>query len=40
MQLDGYEIMQNDLLCEDWEVPDFSVFKIVAGLKEMEIIKY
>jgi hypothetical protein len=40
MQLDGCEIIQNNELCEHWEVGDkWNEFEIITGLKDMEIIK-
>jgi len=40
MQLGGYKIIQNDNLCEHWEVSDdWKNFEIVTGLKDMELIK-
>lgn len=39
MQLDGCDIIQNNQLCEDWEVSSIYEFEIVTGLKDLEIIK-
>lgn len=40
IQIGGYEIIQNNNLCEHWEVKDrWAEFEIVTGMKDMEIIK-
>jgi hypothetical protein len=40
MQLEGYVIIQNNNLCEEWEVKDkWKNFEIVTGLKNMDEIK-
>ena len=39
MQLGGYEIIQNHKLCEEWEIPNWSEFEIVTGLKDIEKIR-
>ena len=40
IQLGGFEIIQNEQLCEHWEVKDYwNKFEIVTGLKDIEIIK-
>lgn len=39
MQLGGYQIIQNQKLCEHWEVKeDWDKFEIVTGMKDMNII--
>jgi hypothetical protein len=39
MQLGGYSIIQNEYLCEHWEVKDdWSKFEIVTGMKDINII--
>jgi len=40
MQMGGYEIIQNDNLCEHWEVGDrWNQFEIVTGMKDEKIIE-
>jgi hypothetical protein len=40
MQMGGYEIIQNNKLCEHWEVGDkWNEFEIVTGMKDMNIIE-
>jgi hypothetical protein len=39
MQLDGYEIIQNNRLCEEWEISNWKDFEIVTGLKNLEEIR-
>lgn len=39
MQLEGYEIIQNNQLCEEWEIPNWKDFEIVTGLKDLEQIR-
>lgn len=39
MQLEGYEIIQNTNLCEEWEIPNWRDFEIVTGLKDLEQIR-
>lgn len=40
MQLNGYEIIQNNQLAEHWEVGDkWNEFEIITGMKDVEIIK-
>jgi len=38
MQLNGYEIIQNNQLCEEWEVPAWKEYEIVTGLKNYKLI--
>ncbi len=39
MQMGGYQIIQNDKLCEHWEIPDrWQTFEIVTGLKEHTLV--
>ena len=39
MMCGGHEIIQNDKLCEHWEVPNFYSFDIITGLKDHTLIK-
>ena len=39
MMLGGYEIIQNDKLCELWEVPNFEGFEVLTGCKEPELVE-
>ena len=39
MMLGGYEIIQNEKLCELWEVPNFESFEILTGCKEPELVE-
>lgn len=40
MQVGGYQIVQNNQLCEHWELPnDWEKFEIVTGLKDHTLIK-
>lgn len=39
MMLAGYGIIQNNQLCEYWEVPEFESFEIVTGIKDHNLIK-
>jgi hypothetical protein len=39
MQLEGYEIIQNNQLCEEWEISNWKDFEIVTGLKDLEQIR-
>lgn len=39
MQLEGYEVVQNDRLCEHWELGDrWNEFEIVTGFKDHSLI--
>lgn len=39
MQLNGHEIIQNNQLCEHWEVSNWESFEIVTGLKDHTLAK-
>jgi|TARA_R110001592_G_scaffold121121_3_gene326365 hypothetical protein len=38
MMLGGYEIIQNEQLCELWEVPEFYGYEILTGCKDPNLV--
>lgn len=39
MQLAGYKIIQNNQLCEHWEIKNWKEFEIITGLKDLKEIR-